>query len=168
MKNEKETGVGIPVVSNRGDSKQYSSTKDEERTLWFLFGASEGGYGAYLHNSTNNNMLVDYVKIESEKDTRVELHIVEGQAVGSVLSIAIDPSEEGYVHPVTAYSERVTGVESSAHLDTMFVASRGRGKTQIGGGVILSPGGAIAVKSNNGFEKGMIQAVIIGYCCDDI
>jgi len=33
MKNEKETGVGIPVVSNRGDSKQYSSTKDEEKGM---------------------------------------------------------------------------------------------------------------------------------------
>jgi len=152
--------IGCGLECSETNDTLCSKSPIRNRDLTFCFGNSEGGFGAYLHNSLNTPIIINRISVDSGGSSFVELHTVSGIASGGSISKVIDPTEYGYLHNIKALSGNVKDVVSRGLLDIKFVAP---GTTTVLNlhGLMLDPGQAIALKSDRGFRCGAIEGTVV-------
>jgi len=138
----------------------WSESPSDGRKLWFSFGGSEGGFGAYLRNSLKSPIIIDSISIGSNEALTLEAHLVEGVGYGRILPKVIDPNEPDYIHHVRARSGNVRGIKEIYCINIHFIDAGIKTMPSMHN-FTLNPGQAIALKSDKGFKCGAIEGTVV-------
>ena len=168
---EMEGSDGRANTSSRSDSRGYYNSRDEGRSFSVAFDhqtAAAGEYSIYWKNtSTNRDLVISAIGVNSVNASRIKLWFVTGTAAGGD---AITPTNSNKISSNAAEAtareanagDAITGLATDGLIDFVWVQATGHEQLRLDDRVRLGQNDAIAIEYDEG-TSGDFGGVIFGY-----